>query len=156
MSLRREIAQRKPFRSAAEEAYLALQRTAGQLEQLHARQLKPWGVTPGQYNALRILRGAGASGLPCSTIGERLVTAVPDVTRLLDRLEARGWVRRGRDEEDRRVVRATITSAGTALLASLEAPVDAWLRTALGGLRAPEQRQLVRLLDALRATADAG
>ena len=57
MGLRKEIRQRRPFRSAAEEAYLALQRTAGQLEQLHARQLRPWGVTPVQYNALRILRG---------------------------------------------------------------------------------------------------
>src|SRR5919108_1101542 len=102
--LRMEIHQTKPFASLEEEAFLNLQRTADAL--LHGLEaaLKPAGLSPSQYNVLRILRGAEAEGLACREVGERMVTRDPDITRLLDRLEARGLVMRARDREDRRVI----------------------------------------------------
>ena len=121
-TLDQEIRQRKPFVSLEEEVFLGLQRTASLLLQALGRELKGHDLTPAQYNALRILRGAepdaaASGGLTCSEIGERLVSPGPDVTRLLDRLEQRGLVLRQRDAGDRRVVRARITAAGLALLA---------------------------------------
>ena len=81
-----------------------------------AEWLKPHGLSPTQYNALRILRGAGVDGLPCTEVGARMISRDPDITRLVDRLEKRGLVTRGRGTEDRRVVRARITTAGLELL----------------------------------------
>ena len=81
------------------------------------------GLTQPQYNVLRILRGAPPEGLACQSIGSELVNRVPDVTRLLDRLEAMGLVSRERCDSDRRVVRSRITNGGKRILASLDAPV---------------------------------
>src|SRR5579871_3957900 len=94
-----------------EQAFLALARAADLLATRFALWLKPRDISPTQYNALRILRGAGADGLPCSEIGNRMLTHDSDITRLVDRLEKRKWVTRGRDKSDRRVVRARITEA---------------------------------------------
>ena len=92
-----EIGQSKPFRSLEQEAFLNIQRTAESLSYDLAKALEPYGLTPTQYNALRILRGAGEGGAACSEIASRMVTRVPDVTRLLDRLEAHGLIVRARD-----------------------------------------------------------
>jgi DNA-binding MarR family transcriptional regulator len=100
-------------------AFDSLLRTASQLDQQVAQLLRPAQVTPAQYNVLRILRNAGRAGLACSDVAERLVRHDPDVTRLLDRLEARGLVTRSRDTVDRRVVIARITDAGLAILDEL-------------------------------------
>ena len=86
--------------------------------------LKPYGLTEPQYNVLRILRGAGANGLPTLEIGNRMITRIPDITRLLDRLEAEGLVARERSTEDRRIVTAKITPKGTKLLSKLDEPID--------------------------------
>lgn len=148
--LHREIRQRKPFRSRQEEAYLNLQRTAAMLEQSLSRWLKERGLTPTQYNALRILRGAHPDALPCSAVGNRMVTPVPDVTRLLDRLEKAGLVSRHRDTEDRRVVQVGITEEGLARLAELDDPLDGWLQDELRPLSEEELTTLVELLEPLR------
>lgn len=148
--LQREIRQQKPFASPAEEAFLNLQRTAAALMASLARLLREHGLTPAQYNALRILRGARPDSLPCGEVGTRMVTPVPDVTRLLDRLELRGLVARARDRRDRRVVQARITDAGLELLAEAEEPLDAWLAAKLGRLGDGNLATLTRLLEEAR------
>jgi DNA-binding MarR family transcriptional regulator len=133
-----------------EQAYIVLQRSADRLQARFAKWLKPSGLSPTQYNALRILRGAGERGLPCSEIGERMITRDPDVTRLVDRLAKRGLVLRGHDKKDRRVVRATITANGLEQLHKLDAPLQEFLRSLLGHL---EQGQLRKLIDLLESAA---
>jgi DNA-binding MarR family transcriptional regulator len=115
-SLQEEIKQSVPFKSRRVEAYLNLIRTADLFSRRETEFLKPYNLTPSQYNVLRILRGAGPDGLPCSEISERMIARDPDVTRLLDRMEAKDLVRRSRDQKDRRVVTTTITEAGLALV----------------------------------------
>jgi DNA-binding MarR family transcriptional regulator len=149
-SIQDEIKQNKPFPSLEAEAALALLRTADQLEARVAEVLKPHGLSPTQYNALRILRGAGAEGLPCSEIGERMISRDPDITRLLDRLERRGLVARSRDPEDRRVVKTQILPPGLALLKSLDRPLEQFQRASLGHLGERRLRELIRLLGTAR------
>lgn len=149
-SIQDEIKQNKPFPSLEAEAALALLRTADQLEARVAEVLKPHGLSPTQYNALRILRGAGAEGLPCSEIGERMISRDPDITRLLDRLERRGLVARSRDPEDRRVVKAQILPPGLVLLKSLDRPLEQFQRASLGHLGERRLRELIRLLGTAR------
>src|ERR1700689_3564024 len=102
--LQSELKQKIPFISREQEAYLSLLRTADALQSQVEGRLKEFGLTGTQYNALRILRGAGTDGLPCREIGERMITHDPDVTRLLNRLEDRGLVERTRARDDPRVV----------------------------------------------------
>jgi len=131
-----------------EQAYIVLQRSADRLQARFARWLKPSGLSPTQYNALRILRGAGGEqGLPCSEIGERMITRDPDITRLVDRLAKRGLVTRSHDKKDRRVVRATITAAGLEQLRELDAPLQEFLRGLLGHMDEARLRQLTDLLE---------
>lgn len=141
-----EIKQTKPFASTAEEAILNIQRTASVLNQAIAEAFRPSGLSETQYNALRILRGAGAGGLACQEIAERMITRDPDITRLLDRLEARRLVERTRSVEDRRVVVAKISSSGLELLASMDAAVRDLPRKILGHLG---EERLLALIDLL-------
>jgi DNA-binding MarR family transcriptional regulator len=150
-ALGEEIQQTAPFASLEEEAFLGLQRTASVLLQALGRELREWELTPAQYNTLRILRGAEPQALTCGEIGDRLISPGPDVTRLLDRLEARGLVARIRDDEDRRVVRARITGKGIALLTELDRPVWEALRRILGHLGPERLQTLIGLLDQARA-----
>ncbi|HWS70576.1 MAG TPA: MarR family transcriptional regulator, partial [Thermoanaerobaculia bacterium] len=129
--LRREIKQKRPFRSVQEEVGLSLLRTADHIAVRPNEVLREAGLSSSQYNVLRILRGAGEEGLPCGEISERMVRRDPDLTRLLDRLEKSDLVVRERDTKDRRVVRASITKKGLALLDSLDAPVEESVRSAL-------------------------
>lgn len=151
--LRMEIHQTKPFASLEEEAFLNLHRTADAL--LHGLEaaLKPVGLSASQYNVLRILRGAEAEGLACREVAERMVTRDPDITRLLDRLEARGLVIRARDRADRRVITVRITPEGLRLLQALEAPVAELPRRQLGHLDEAQLRTLIELLQAARERA---
>jgi len=150
-ALQREIAQRKPFRSPAHEAALGILRTADVVRQAAARIVEPAGVTLQQYNVLRILRGAGAEGLPTLTIAERMIERSPGVTRLIDRLERAGLVARERGEEDRRQVLCRITPAGLKLLAGIDETVDGADGNVVGGLSRAELQRLIRLLDKVRA-----
>jgi DNA-binding MarR family transcriptional regulator len=130
-----------------ERAFVSLQRAADRLAGKMAEWLKPHGLSPTQYNALRILRGAGAEGLPCSEVGARMINRDPDITRLVDRLERRDLVTRNRGVKDRRVVRATITPAGLELLKGLDRPVREFVRGLVGHLGAQGLQELVQLLD---------
>ena len=144
--LQEELRQTKPFGSLAQEALLSIERTAAVLRHEVAEAMRPFGVTPAQFNVLRILRGAGQAGLCRQEISDRLVTQVPDVTRLLDRMEAAGLVARERSAEDRRLVTTRITPQGLALLERLDAPLLA-LHGAQRARLTPEQlRALIDLL----------
>lgn len=144
-TLRDEIKQQKPFRSLEQEAFLSIERTAAVLTHAFADALKPYDVTPTQYNVLRILRGAGREGLCRNEVRDRLVAQVPDVTRLLDRLEATGLIERERSTTDRRLVSTRITSKGLALLRSLDAPV-ARHEKRLGHMTHAQLKSLIELL----------
>jgi DNA-binding MarR family transcriptional regulator len=148
--LQDEIRQTKPFASLEEEAYLSLERTAAVLRHHLAESLKAYGITGTQLNVLRILRGAQPHGLCRNEIGDRLVAQVPDVTRLLDRMEDAELVVRERSAEDRRLVRTRITGDGLALLARLDQPLLDLHREQLGHLPADQLRALIDLLGAAR------
>ncbi|MDP1569856.1 MAG: MarR family transcriptional regulator [Vicinamibacterales bacterium] len=149
--LQDEIKQRKPFRSLREEALLNIARTAAALEHEVAQALKPYDITPTQYNVLRILRGAGAEGLCRNEVGARLIRRVPDVTRLLDRMEETGLLVRQRSGTDRRYVTTTIAKKGLDLLARLEGPITEIHRAQLGHVAEARLRTLVDLLDEVRS-----
>jgi len=148
--LKEELKQNLPFRSVEQEAYLSLLRTAGALETDVEAKLNEFGLTGTQYNALRILRGAGAEGLPCSEIGERMITRDPDITRLLNRLEKRGFVTRARGKADRRVIYGKITTAGLKLLRQMDEPIEKYGKEILKHVGQEKLAQLVELLELVR------
>jgi DNA-binding MarR family transcriptional regulator len=146
-----EIKQGKPFSSIEEEACLNVQRTGAVLEQALEETLKPHGISATQYNALRILRGAGGKGLSCQEVGSRMIRLVPDITRLLDRLEAKGFISRARSDEDRRVVIVRIGPSGMKLLSSLDSVVPGLHRKVLGPLGQKKLRLIVELSEEMRS-----
>ncbi len=148
--LQAELKQTRPFRSVEQEAYLSLLRTADTLQTAMEAKLKEFGLTGTQYNALRILRGAGADGLPCSEISERMITHDPDITRLLNRLEKRGLTRRTRDKQDRRVIYGKITTQGLKLLREMDEPIEQYGREILRHVDPAELRKLIELLESVR------
>ena len=148
--LQAELKQKRPFTSREQEAYLALLRTADTLQSSMESKFKEFGLTGTQYNALRILRGAGPDGLPCSEIGERMITHDPDITRLLDRLEQRGLVERTRDQHDRRVIYGKINAAGLKLLREMDGPVEKYGRDLLRHVSQADLRRLIDLLERVR------
>lgn len=145
-----EIGQSKPFDNLEDEALVALQRTADRLQWRLSEMLKAHGLSPTQYNALRILRGAGDEGRACSEIAERMINRDPDITRLVDRLERRGLVARSREGRDRRVITTRITPAGLKLLESLDRPIEEFNRKMLSPLGELRLRTLIQLLEAAR------
>lgn len=154
--LQREIKQTKPFRSLREEALLSVVRTAAVVREQLDDLLQSHGISSPQYNALRILRGAGDQGLSRNDIRDRMLARMPDVTRLLDRLEVMGLVRRERNTGDRRVVTTTITAAGSDLLAQLDAPTVALQQYQLRHFTDDQLRTLIDLLALARRTDDTG
>lgn len=148
--LQAEIKQNKPFGNLEQEAMLGLLRTAALVDHANDEFLRPFGVTGTQFNVLRILRGAGANGLCGRDVGERMITKVPDVPRLLERLETAGLICRERDPDDRRHVTARITEKGTALVdevAAATAPSEMWFKQ----LSQEQLRALIDALDIVRA-----
>src|SRR5215831_8110960 len=151
--LRTDIKQRRPFDSAEQEAHLNIERTAAVLSHGFADALKEHGITPTQYNVLRILRGAGKDGLCRNEVRDRMISQVPDVTRLLDRLEDAGFVARERLTTDRRQVATRITQKGLDLLGQLDEPVAAMHKRALGHMSQEQLKALTELLTIARQGA---
>ncbi len=149
-SLKLEIAQRQPFASLEEEAVLNLLRTADRLNRAFARRTRAWGVTSTQYNVLRILRGAHPSGLTCAAIGERMIAADPDITRLLARMKRLKLIRQRRGRRDRRVVRTYISPAGLELLQALDPLIRQLPGELLGHMSAADLAELIRLVELAR------
>jgi DNA-binding MarR family transcriptional regulator len=149
--LRDEIKQTRPFKSLEQEALLSVERTASVLLHRLAETFKAHDITATQYNVLRILRGAGRAGLCRNDIRDRLVAQVPDVTRLIDRLEDAGLVERARASDDRRVVTTCITAKGLALLKGLDEPVAESHRRHLGHMNSTQLETLIDLLALARS-----
>jgi DNA-binding MarR family transcriptional regulator len=145
-SIQTELKQRKPYRTLEQEVAVSLARTAALQEYSAADVLRPYGLTPTQYNVLRILRGAEPHGLGRNEVRDRMVFPVSDATRLLDRLAEMGLVVRTRGGEDRRVVVARITRAGLDLLAPLDGVLERLHRRQLGHLGKRKLRMLADLL----------
>jgi len=150
VGLRSEIAQQQPFSSDEEEALLNVLRTSDCLQRVFQRRTRDWGVTSTQYNVLRILRGAGAQGLTCSAIGDRMIAAEPDITRLLARLKMMKLITQRRDKHDRRVVWTHISEAGLELLGKMDAVIEQIPRDLLGHLDRKDLGELIRLLELAR------
>jgi DNA-binding MarR family transcriptional regulator len=144
--LQRELRKKKPFDLPEEEAGLNLWRTAELVRLPFDRLFADHGISDPQYNVLRILRGQGGKGLPCTEIAAQMVSRMPDMTRLVDRLENAGLARRCRTEEDRRVVLICLTPAGLDLVARLDQPVRDLHEQTLGHLTRAELVELSRLL----------
>lgn len=140
------LRKREPTTCPEEEVFVDLLRTTDMLSRGPAQVIKGEGLSATQYNVLRILRGAGEA-IPCGEVANRMITRDPDVTRLLDRLEKRGLISRGRQTTDRRTVLARITPKGLNLLARLDQPVQEAHRSQLGHLG---RRRLRLLADLLR------
>jgi MarR family transcriptional regulator, organic hydroperoxide resistance regulator len=151
--LQDEIKQSKPFESPEDEAFVSILRTAGAFQWREAELLKPYEITLPQYNVLRILRGAGPEGLICREIGERMIARDPDVTKLLDRLEARGLVSRERQEKDRRVIVARVTPEGLRLVGEIDGPVLKLTEDLLSHLGEHKLGTLIGLLEEAREKA---
>jgi DNA-binding MarR family transcriptional regulator len=132
-----------------QEAYIALLSTASALERDFTELLKPHDLSGAQYNVQRNLRGAGPEGETCGEVGGRLIRHDPDVTRLLDRLEKRGLIARGRDTRDRRIVRTRITDTGLELLTTLDEVIDAVHEKQLGHMSEAELRRLIATMGAV-------
>lgn len=150
MPTSRRSPKQAPSPSLHQEAFVSLARTEAALHDGLDLVLGPHGLSLTQYNVLRILRGAGEKGLCRNEIGQRLITRMPDVTRVLDRMEAAGLVSRVRSTEDRRLVNTTLTRKGRAMVDDLDAEVDAMHRDQLGHLTSAELRALIDLLDRAR------
>lgn len=148
--LQAELQQRKPFSSRHQEGAIGLVRTADLVRRAFARVVEPHGISGQQYNVLRILRGARPGRLPTLEIAGRMIEQAPGITRLLDRLERKGLVRRERCASDRRQVLCEITPQGLALLRRLDEPVTRAEEQVLGALAAGDLERLIRILDTIR------
>ncbi|MDT8342629.1 MAG: MarR family transcriptional regulator [Longimicrobiales bacterium] len=146
-----EIGQSRPFRGPVQAAVVTLLRTADEARRYLARLLEPEGVTVQQFNVLRILRGAGPAGLPTLEIGRRMVERQPGVTRLVDRLLAKGLVDRVRDGQDRRRVVCTIRPRGLELLERVDGHLERMEAEVGPGLEGDGGARLMAGLDRLRA-----
>ena len=151
-SLRDDLRQTKPFTSLQQEAMLNVVRTAATMADAINEMLKPYGISMTQFNVLRILRGAEPAGLCRNELRDRMLTKMPDVTRLLDRMEEAGLVARSRDNEDRRQVSTKITPAGRQLVDSLGAPASQLHQRRLGHMTAEQLSSLIELLTLARDT----
>ena len=148
--IQKQLKQTKPLKSREEAVFLSVQILSEELRAGFADLFKTQDLTAAQYNVLRILRGAGKDGLSCREIGERMINRDSDITRMLDRLEARELITRERQTDDRRVVLAYITKAGLGLLAELDRPVDELHTAQLGHLSEKELDSLLKLLSKAR------
>jgi MarR family transcriptional regulator, 2-MHQ and catechol-resistance regulon repressor len=154
-NLQREIKKKRPFQSPEQEAMLNIVRTNDRFQFRFARLFREHGLTPSQYNVLRILRGEGKP-LPCLEIADRMIAAVPAITGLIDRLEAMDLVARDRSTQDRRVIFVEVTSKALELLAGLDQPIDDLHKTLIGHLTPVELRELSRLLEKARLSLTDG
>jgi len=148
--LQNEIGKREPFTSIEEEMSLNLLRSADRVTGYFEGPMKAAGLTPTQYNVLRILRGVSPQPIACQEIARRMITRDADLTRLLDRLERRGFIQRERQTDDRRVVHIMITPAGLSLLSGLDSTVTEMNKNVFGNLGTERLNALIELLEQVR------
>lgn len=152
-----DIKQSRGFRSKAQEGTIALLRTASVVSRTLSRVLEPWGLSLAQYNALRIIRGAGTGGIPTLAIRERMIEEGTTITRLLDKLEAAGLIERERSLPDRRQVICRATAEGKQWLDEIDPVIDAADEEAVAALGPRQLQQFIAMLDVVRqANAERG
>ena len=149
-TLQQEIKQTKPFTSLEQEAHLSVIRTAAILADEVDQFLRPFGLTGTQYNVLRILRGAEPDGLCRNEVRDRMLTRMPDMTRLLDRMEDAGLVVRTRERDDRRMVRTRIAEQGTKILSDIDDAVQTAHKSRFSKLTQEELRAVIEILAKVR------
>jgi DNA-binding MarR family transcriptional regulator len=150
-AVQEEIHQTRAFHSVGAEVAVSILRTAAVIDRYFGQVVAPSGITIQQYNVLRILRGAGTAGLPTLVIRDRMIHEAPGITRLVDKLEQADLVQRERSSPDRRQVLCRITQRGIAVLKEIDSAMDAADDAAVSMLTSAQQRELVHLLDAVRA-----
>lgn len=148
--LKDELKSTVEYNSAAHEVFLSLLVTVDRISRRHAEFMNDYGISPKQYNILRILRGSGQAGLPVMEIGRRMIEKSPDVSRIIDRLIDMGLAKRRRQRNDRRVVMVTIAKKGLDLLEKMDGPVNEDVERMLGGVKNSELKQLIELLEKVR------
>lgn len=153
--LQQEIGKRQPFELLEQEAILNILRTSDIFHNQFGRLFRKYGVTPSQYNVLRILRGEGKP-MPSLEIADRMVQVVPAITGLIDRLQAQDLVKRKRCTEDRRIVFIEITSKALSLLKEVDEPELNLHRKLIGHLNSEELSTLSRLLEKARLSVNPG
>jgi DNA-binding MarR family transcriptional regulator len=129
-----------------DQLFVAILRIADALAQEAEQVIKSAGLTAAQYNVLRILRGAEPHGLLCRGIADRMISRDPDMTRLLDRMEKHAWISRQRQQDDRRVIKARITTEGLKLLKKLDQPVHELHKSQFRHMTAARLKLLSELL----------
>ncbi len=144
-----DIRQKRPFARRSEEATVGLLLTADVVRRWGESLVASSGVTLQQYNVLRILRGSQPDGLPTLEIAARMIEQAPGITRLVDRLERKGLIRRQRCPGDRRQVLCFITDKGLARVDALTASILN-RRQPMNRLSPKDLRRLIELLDAVR------
>ena len=149
-ALQKEIGQRRPFASLEQEASLGVVRTASLIRRAINKVVGAFGITQPQYNVLRILRGAGKNGLPTLEVRSRMIDEAPGITRLVNKLERAGLLRRERSTPDRRQVICVISAKGLDVLAKIDPLIGNADKAGTAGLNAQEQRTMIRLLDKVR------
>src|SRR5688572_6118566 len=149
-TLQEEIKQTRPFASREHEAHLSIVRTAAILTDDVEKFLRPYGITATQYNVLRILRGAEPDGLCRNEVRDRMLTRMPDMTRLLDRMEDAGLIVRSRELDDRRMVQTKIAVAGRKLLAEIDDAVEQEHKSRFTDLSPDELKFLIDILARVR------
>ncbi len=150
-NLQQEIGKKQPFDSLEQAAILNILRTSDIFHNQFGRLFRPYGLTPSQYNVLRILRGEGKP-MPSLEIADRMVQVVPAITGQIDRLQAQNLVKRKRCTEDRRVVYIEITPKALSLLKEIDEPDLNLHRKLIGHLSSDELSELSRLLEKARAS----
>lgn len=149
-SLRQQLKKRGPFDSIEQEAMLGIMRTSDLLENRLARLLREHGLTPSQYNAMRIMRGEGEP-MPCLEVAGRMIQVAPAITRVVDQLVDRGLIEKQQSGQDRRVFLVGLTSAGTRVLKKLDAPIQALHQSLLGHVSNSDLKTLNKILETARA-----
>lgn len=152
--LQHELKKKHPFEAAEQEAALSILRTSDRLQIRFVRLFREHGLTPSQYNILRILRGEGKP-LPILEIASRTIAVVPGITGLIDRLEQAGFVNRLRCDKDRRVIYVALTDRAIETLAGLDEPLIELHRELMGHLSQTELKEITRLLEKVRGAWNA-
>ena len=147
--LEKQLKKKHGFQSPQQAAVVGILRTADRFQYRKTQLFREYGITAPQYNILRILRGEGAP-LPSLEVAARMITAVPGITRLIDRLEDAKLVSRERDSKDRRVWHVGLTKSGEKLVDKLNQPNLELESSLCRGLTVNQCRQLADLLEQAR------
>ncbi len=149
-TLKEELKTTVDFASLEQEAFLSMLVTTDRINRRNTEFMARFGISPKQFNILRILRGAGKPGIPVMEIGRRMIEKSPDISRIVNRLIDMGLVCRRRQRSDRRVVKVTISAKGLRLLEQMDGPVLNQVADMLAGLSKDELQSIVALLGRVR------